>query len=251
MSDTVNTPRARTARRALRTAARAALTVHLPVWGGTRPLFKVLYAAHVFARESFAWAVRFVWFEPLFRSQCESVGRRFHMERLPYLSGSGRLTIGHDVRLSGKSGFGFAGHLAATPAICIGDGTFIGHDCSMHAATSITIGKRCLLAGRVAIRDHDGHPVDADARRRNEPPPREAIRPVNIGDDVWIGAGAVILKGVRIGDRAVVGAGAVITSDVAADCIVAGNPARVIRRLPDSCSSTSPATSAATDRAAA
>jgi maltose O-acetyltransferase len=57
------------------------------------------------------------------------------------------------------------------------------------------------------------------------------VLPVIIGDDVWIGHGAVILKGVTIGDRAVIGAGAVVTRGVPADTVVAGNPARVVKRL--------------------
>jgi maltose O-acetyltransferase len=57
------------------------------------------------------------------------------------------------------------------------------------------------------------------------------VRPVRIGDDVWIGTGAVILKGVTIGARAIVGAGAVVNRDVPPDVIVAGNPARVVKNL--------------------
>ena len=52
-----------------------------------------------------------------------------------------------------------------------------------------------------------------------------------IGDDVWIGAGAIILKGVTIGERSIVGAGAVVTRGVPADSVVAGNPAQIVRRL--------------------
>jgi maltose O-acetyltransferase len=59
----------------------------------------------------------------------------------------------------------------------------------------------------------------------------EDVREVRIGNNVWIGSGAVILKGVTIGDRAVVGARAVITSDVPSDVVMAGNPARIIKRL--------------------
>ena len=81
------------------------------------------------------------------------------------------------------------------------------------------------------IQDHDGHPIDATRRRRNEPPPAHEVKAVTIGDDVWIGSGAMILKGVSIGDRAIVGARAVVTKDVPADAIVAGNPARIVRDL--------------------
>jgi NDP-sugar pyrophosphorylase family protein len=92
-----------------------------------------------------------------------------------------------------------------------------------------------LIAGGVTIADYDGHPLDDVARRAGAPPLASEIKPVTIGDDVWIGQGAVVLKGVKIGDRAIVGAHAVVTRDVPADCVVAGNPSRIIRetRIPD------------------
>lgn len=237
---------------AVKEIARGTLTLHLPVAGPTKSLFGLVYSLHVCGREAIACALRLLWNEPLFRSQCASVGSRFQMERLPYITGRGRIIIGDRVRLSGKSGFGFSGAIEVMaqatarlscsacaitssqvhePSIEIGDDTFIGHDCSFGIASSITIGRHCLLAGRVSVRDFDGHPLDASRRRQNQPTPQEAIKPVVIGDDVWIGAGALILKGVTIGDRAIVGAGAVVTNDVPPDSIVAGNPARVIKAL--------------------
>ena len=92
------------------------------------------------------------------------------------------------------------------------------------------IGKHCLLSGGVSVSDYDGHPTDA-VLRRTSPAPRESIEPVVIGDDVWIGAAARILKGVTIGDRSIVGAGAIVTKDVPPDVVVAGNPARVVKWL--------------------
>src|SRR5205814_9956626 len=96
-------------------------------------------------------------------------------------------------------------------------------------ARSSRIGRHCLIAAGVSIADYAGHPLDADARRRGLTSPLEAVRPVEIGDDVWIGSGAAILKGVSIGDRAVIGAHAVVTRDVPSDSVVAGNPARTVR----------------------
>lgn len=211
--------------------ARSVLSLHLPVGGPVRALSRGLYRVHVAVRELVAWGARFFWYEPLFRGQCERVGERFRMEQLPYIAGRGRIVIGTSVRLSGKSSIGFSGVLGVEPQLSIGDGTFIGHDCSLVMAESITIGKNCLLAGGVSVRDLDGHPVDAAARRAKGATPREGVRRVVIGNDVWIGAGATILKGVTVGDRSIVGAGAVVTRDVPADCVVAGNPARIVRRL--------------------
>ncbi len=211
--------------------ARAMLVVRIPVTPLTRPPFRLLYASHVALREGGLWAWRFLWCEPLFRSQCQSVGDGFQMEQLPYLTGHGRIIIGRGVRLSGKSSIGFSNRLHAEPTLAIGDGTFIGHGCSFAAADSVAIGRHCLLAAGVRVADFDGHPVDAERRRAGEPTPPGGIRAVVIGDDVWIGARAIILKGVTIGDRSIVGAGAVVAKDVPPDVVVAGNPTRVVKHL--------------------
>jgi maltose O-acetyltransferase len=70
------------------------------------------------------------------------------------------------------------------------------------------------------------HPLNAEQRRREE-----FGRPVDIGSDVWVGGGAIILPGVRIGSRTVIGAGSVVTRDVPEGVFAAGNPCRVIREI--------------------
>lgn len=227
----------------LKRLARACLSLHVPVVGPTRLLFALLYRLHVLARETALWAARFFWYEPLFRSQCESIGDGFQMESLPYIQGRGRMVLGRRVRLSGKSSFGFAGRGGAPPELIVGDGVFIGHQCGFNIGRSVRIGDHCLLAGGVRVYDMDGHPLDAAERRRGQPTPPAGIRPVVIGDDVWIGAGAFILKGVVIGDRSIVAAGSVVTRPVPADVVVAGNPAVIVKQL-------TPDESAANDRAA-
>ena len=85
----------------------------------------------------------------------------------------------------------------------------------------MSIGSGCAFAWEVLIMDTDFHSVDGRD---------SGDAPVTIGDSVWIGAGAKILKGVTVGDGAMIAAGAIVTRDVPAGALVAENPARVIRR---------------------
>ena len=97
----------------------------------------------------------------------------------------------------------------------------------------ITIGKNVCLGANVRIYDHDFHPLDPGKRRlsRNEQSGNVRSEAVAIGDNVFVGANAIILKGVTIGDRSIVAAGAVVfRGDYPPDCIISGNPAVVIRQ---------------------
>lgn len=215
----------------LHRSAKAALGFHLPVNGLTRPAFRLLYRFHVAAREGWVWGRRFFWNEPLFRSQCERVGPGLRMEELPYIVGRGRIALGAGVTLSGRVYAGFNGRNPWVPELEVGDGTFVGHGCGFNVGRSVRIGRHCYLASEVSVSDQDGHPLDAAARRAGLPTPADAIRPVVLEDDVWVGARATILKGVTVGARSVVGAGAVVAKDVPPDSVVAGNPARVVKTL--------------------
>lgn len=98
------------------------------------------------------------------------------------------------------------------------------------AAKSVTIGDNVLIGSGCLITDTDAHPIDWLDRREGRSE-KKGIAPVVIGNDVFIGARSIILKGVTIGDRAVIGAGSVVSKDVPDDCIVAGNPARIVKSL--------------------
>ncbi|MFQ3649078.1 MAG: DapH/DapD/GlmU-related protein [Gemmataceae bacterium] len=216
------------------------LQVHLPVFWLTRPLFSGCYYLHVFIRETWLRLARFFWYEPLFRSQCVQVGKGFQMEALPYIHGSGRITLGDHVRFGGQPVFVFGNRGEQLPEISLGDGTFLGHLVILTCAHEIRIGNHCLIASGVQISDYDGHPLDAQHRRAGNPTPPEHIRRVIIEEDVWIGQSAIILKGVHIGARSIVGAGAVVTRDVPPDVVVAGNPARVVKHLTRPADSSAP-----------
>ncbi|MEI6819384.1 MAG: acyltransferase [Verrucomicrobiota bacterium] len=100
----------------------------------------------------------------------------------------------------------------------------------ISSRVGVKIGKFCNIGGNVRIYDHDFHSLNAEVRRGPRGCEDCNCRPIVIGDDVFIGANSLILKGVTIGDRAVIGAGSVVTKDIPADTIAAGNPAVVVRK---------------------
>lgn len=96
---------------------------------------------------------------------------------------------------------------------------------------SITIGDNVKIGGGVCIYDTDFHSLDPVIRRSSEDLKNRAEKPVVIGNDVFIGAKSIILKGVTIGENSVIGAGSVVTKTVPANQIWAGNPAKFIRSI--------------------
>jgi acetyltransferase-like isoleucine patch superfamily enzyme len=112
--------------------------------------------------------------------------------------------------------------------VTIGDDVWIGHGSKIMPG--VTIGNHVLIANDVFIADNPGHPMDAMKRRVQGVEP-DQIRPVTIGDDVWVGHGSKLMPGVTIGEGAVVGAGSIVTRDVPPYTLVAGAPAKVVRDL--------------------
>jgi acetyltransferase-like isoleucine patch superfamily enzyme len=159
------------------------------------------------------------------------MGPGLRAERLPHIRGKGDLSLGTGVYLSGRSSFFFMRGTGDAPEIVISDHTFIGSGCTFSAARSIRVGPHSLISAGVRIHDNDGHPTDAEARRRGDGICGDAMGSVVIDENVWIGAGAVVLKGVRIGRNSIVGSAAVVTRNVPPDTVVAGNPARVVKSL--------------------
>ncbi|MER6033969.1 sugar O-acetyltransferase [Streptomyces sp. NPDC001835] len=110
--------------------------------------------------------------------------------------------------------------------ISVGARTFVNYNLTALDVAAITIGEDCQIGPNVQLLTPT-HPLEPQPRRDK----LEAARPIVIGDNVWIGGGAIVLPGVTIGDNSVVGAGAVVTKDVPANVVAVGNPARVVRSL--------------------
>lgn len=107
-----------------------------------------------------------------------------------------------------------------------GENFYVNYNVVILDVCKVKIGDNCLIAPQAGIYTA-AHPLDAAVRRSG----LEYGRPVTIGNDVWIGGGARILPGVTLGDNVVVGAGAVVTKSFPSDVVIAGNPARVIKKL--------------------
>lgn len=99
------------------------------------------------------------------------------------------------------------------------------------ATNEIIIGNHCVIGSNVIIADTNFHSLDPIIRSSSEDFSMAVTKPVIIGDNVFIGGGAVILKGVIIGNGAVIGASSIVTKNIPSNSVVAGNPAKIIRYL--------------------
>lgn len=110
--------------------------------------------------------------------------------------------------------------------ITVGEGTYINYNCTILDVCEVKIGKQVLIAPGCQIITAT-HPIDPAQRASG----KEFGQPIRIGDNVWLGAGAIVCPGVRIGENTTIGAGSVVTKDIPANCVAAGTPCRVLRML--------------------
>lgn len=152
---------------------------------------------------------------------CDSVGPWTRVWGPVRVQNEGTIEVSERVQLRALP---WAIELASLPGgrLEIGAGTFVNAGVSMCAEELVRIGRRCQIGPRAMIIDTDFH-VPGDPLRRSRP------RPVVLDDLVWVGAAAMVLKGVHVGRGATIAAGSVVTKDVPAGTVVAGVPARVVR----------------------
>ena len=187
----------------------------------------------LFLREVYWFLKRVLVCEPFFKAYCKRYGRQVRTGVfIHYVVGKGDIILGDDVKVDGKCGFAFSTRYTEHPTLTIGDHTTVAHGCSFTVVKSITIGRHCMLASGVWMFDSNGHPLDPAARLAGLPPPEEAVKPIVIGDTVWIGRNCTIFPGVKIGENSIVSAGSVVMSDVPANTVVAGYPARRVNLTP-------------------
>jgi len=215
--------------RALRSFRRKVFQFGIPA---PRVLFLPVLYLVLGIKETWYFLYRVFVCEPLFKMYCRSYGKNLHTG--PFLHevwGKGDIDAGDNVLIDGKCLFMFAVRFSERPFFKIGDNSGIGHNCSFFIGKGITIGKHCRMGINITMLDSPGHPLDPARRMAGEAPDVENVRPITIGDNVWIGTGSVIFPGVTIGDNSVISLGSVVMSDVPPNVVVAGNPARKIMSL--------------------
>ena len=179
------------------------------------------------------------WFKLLMIASKIEFGKNLLLKGVPVIfnKSGAKLIIGEDVTIKSSFLSNLVGLyqrtiiVTRTPEAEIHIGNNVGiSGATIYARNSITIGDNTNIGGNVKILDNDFHPLEIEARNFDI---KEKIgtRPIVIGKNCFIGCNALILKGTILGDGCVVGAGAVVSGNFEENCIIAGNPARVIRKL--------------------
>lgn len=195
------------------------------------PLYVFLRAERALRHAVWRRLKSFLYYEPMFKTFCSQVGRELRLyDDIPKVFGRVDIRLGDRVSFEGDSLIA-GGKVHSDPYLSVGDDSYIGYHAQILVGEKVEIGAHVLIANYVFLAAYDSHPLDPMDRANNLPPTEEGSGSIWIGDYVWIGNNATILKNVRIGEGAVVATGAVVTKDVPAHCVVAGNPARIVKRL--------------------
>lgn len=151
---------------------------------------------------------------------------------------NGSVQIGNNVAMLSRFSSNLAGMSGPNLLVCIENGNIsIGDNSGFSSAvfsskSYIKIGKNVKIGCNTRIYDHDFHARDYLERREPKDWKKSASKAISIGDDVFIGANSIILKGVKIGDRSIIGAGSVVANmEIPPDSLVAGNPAKILRQM--------------------
>ena len=157
------------------------------------------------------------------------LGRRLRLDGLAFVGPRCQLEVGRNAVLA-LGRWSWIGHgckiRCHEGAVSVGAKSVMGQECTISAFQHVSIGRECVIADRAMLIDFDHGIVDVERPIRLQGIYKRDVR---VGNNVWIGYGACVLRGASIGDNAVIGANAVVTRSVPANAVVGGVPARLIR----------------------
>jgi len=192
-----------------------------PLHGGPLTLLRFM-RGHRMLTPKYAWLVVRLLRRKLF-------ARRLSSDGIAFIGPGVALQIGRRGRIE-LGRWSWLGHgtkiRCHEGVVSIGAKTVLGQECTISAYQHVSIGRECVVADRVMLIDFDHGAVEVERPIRLQGIYKRDVR---VGNNVWIGYGACILRGVTIGDNAIIGTSAVVTRDVPPNAVVAGVPAKVIR----------------------
>jgi acetyltransferase-like isoleucine patch superfamily enzyme len=157
------------------------------------------------------------------------LGRRLRLDGIAFIGPRCELEVGRRGTLE-LGRWSWIGHGCKVRShegtVSIGAKTVLGQECTISSYQHVSIGRECVIADRVMMIDFDHGMVEVERPIRLQGIYKRDVR---VGNNVWIGYGACILRGVTVGDNAVIGTNSVVTKDVPANAVVGGVPARLIR----------------------
>lgn len=179
------------------------------------------------------------WYKIIMKAMKIKCGRKLLLKGVPVIfnKGGASLEIGDNVTIKSSFLSNLVGLysrtiiVTRTPEAKIKIGSNVGiSGATIYARKGVEIGDNTLIGGNVKILDNDFHPIEVEARNADI---KEKIgtKPIKIGKNCFIGCNSIILKGSVLGDNCVVGAGAVVSGKFENNCVVAGNPASVIKKI--------------------
>ncbi|HEX6458740.1 MAG TPA: acyltransferase [Thermoleophilaceae bacterium] len=195
-----------------------------PLHGGPRALLRFMWS-HGMCTPKYGRLI----FRLLRKRFLTPYGRRLKLDGLCFIGPRVTLQIGKTARVE-LGRWSWLGHgtkiRCHEGVVSIGAKTVMGQECTISAFQHVSIGRECVIADRVMLIDFDHGMVEVERPIREQGIYKRDTR---VGNNVWIGYGACILRGVTVGDNAVIGTSAVVTKDVPANAVVGGVPAEIIR----------------------
>ncbi|HEX8120464.1 MAG TPA: acyltransferase [Solirubrobacteraceae bacterium] len=194
-----------------------------PLRGGPLAFWRFARRNHMVSR-GYGWLLlRWVWFKLRYGRRLQTDGVCFICPGVTFEIGKDAVLrlgrwcwVGNDCKIRVHEG-----------EVSIGAKTVIGQECTISAFQHVAIGRECIVADRVMLIDFDHGIVEVDRPIRMQGIYK---RDVNVGNNVWMGYGACVLRGCTVGDNSVLGTYAVVTDDIPANVVAAGVPAKVLRR---------------------
>jgi acetyltransferase-like isoleucine patch superfamily enzyme len=197
------------------------------------PLGAFLWYFSVFLRKLWGFFKENFYSQQITRYRCK-VGKHLWIPGgAPFFMGDGKIVMGDNVRMWGTVDFFVGGDIYEEPTLIIGNNVGIGGKVGFSVKQKIIIGNNVGIGGETLFFDNPHHLIElaTPSERFILPINKEDCAPIVVEDDVWISERCVILKGVTIGKGSVVGINSTVVKDVPPYTLVAGSPAREIKKL--------------------